>query len=178
MKALVMYESMFGNSERVARAVAEGLAEHVEVVVRDVTSSPGGEVPVGTDLLVVGGPTHAFSMSRPGTREDAIRQGAGQGLATRGLREWLDGLDPDLHGLAAATFDTRVTRVRRLPGSAARSAARVLRRRGVRMLVLPESFFVDDVAGPLSPDEITRARAWGERLAAQLVAEDGRTPAR
>jgi hypothetical protein len=102
-----MYESMFGNSERVARAVAEGLAEHVEVVVRDVTSSPGGEVPVGTDLLVVGGPTHAFSMSRPGTREDAIRQGAGQGLATRGLREWLEGLDRDLHGLPAATFDTR-----------------------------------------------------------------------
>jgi hypothetical protein len=178
MKALVMYESMFGNSERVAKAVADGLGEHLEVLLRDVTSSPGGEVPLGTDLLVVGGPTHALSMSRPGTREDAIRQGAGQGLASRGLREWLEGLNPDLHGLAGAAFDTRVSRVRRLPGSAARSAARVLRRHGVRMVALPESFFVDDVAGPLALDEVVRARAWGERLAAQLISEDGRARTR
>jgi hypothetical protein len=169
MKALVMYESMFGNSARVARAVAEGLGETVEVVVRDVTTSRTGEVPGGIDLLVVGGPTHALSMSRPGTREDAISQGAGQGLASRGLREWLDGLDPDLHGLACASFDTRVSRVRRLPGSAARSAARVLRRHGGRMVAVPESFFVDDVPGPLGADEIARARAWGQRLAGLAV---------
>jgi flavodoxin len=178
MKALVMYESMFGNSERIARAIADGLAEHVEVVVRDVTVSPGGEVPFGIDLLVVGGPTHALSMSRPSTREDAIRQGAGQGLASRGLREWLEGLDPDLHGLAVATFDTRVSRVRRLPGSAARSAARVLRRHHVRLLTLPQSFFVDDVAGPLAADEVGRAHAWGERLAALLVDSTDRARAR
>jgi flavodoxin len=178
MKALVMYESMFGNSERIAHAVADGLAEHIDVVTRDVTTSPGGEVPHGTDLLVVGGPTHAFSMTRPGTREDAIHQGAGQGLASRGLREWLAGLDPDLHGLPAATFDTRVSRVRKLPGSAARSAARVLRRHRVTMLVQPESFFVDDVAGPLAEDEDVRARAWGEQVAALLIADGDRTRAR
>ncbi|HEX2858174.1 MAG TPA: hypothetical protein VHO26_11990 [Propionibacteriaceae bacterium] len=175
MKALVMYESMFGNSERIAHAIADGLAEHVDVVVRDVTTSPGGEVPHGTDLLVVGGPTHAFSMSRASTREDAIRQGAGQGLASRGLREWLDGLDADLHGVAAASFDTRVSRVRKLPGSAARSAARVLRRHRVHMLAAPESFFVEDVAGPLAGDEDRRAHAWGEQLAVHLLAEAVRT---
>src|SRR3954454_11104253 len=99
MRALVVYESMFGNSERVARAVADGLGAHVDVEVRDVALAHAGEVPEGVDLLVVGGPTHALSLSRPGTREDAIRQGAGQGLATRGLREWLDALPADLHGL-------------------------------------------------------------------------------
>jgi flavodoxin len=171
MKVLVMYESMFGNSERVARAVGEGLGEMAETFVRDVTASHPGDVPVGIDLLVVGGPTHAFSMSRPGTREDAIRQGAEQGLASRGLREWLGGLDQDLHGLPAASFDTRVSRVRRLPGSAARSAARVLRRHGARMLVLPESFYVDDVAGPLGPDEVDRARSWGRSLARAVLRE-------
>jgi hypothetical protein len=169
MKALVMYESMFGNSERVARAVAEGLAEHGEVVVRDVTSSRTGEVPDDVDLLVVGGPTHAFSMSRLNTREDAIRQGAGQGLASKGLREWLGGLAPDLHRLPCAAFDTRISRARHLPGSAARSAARALRRRHGRMVVAPESFYVDDVSGPLVIEEVARAREWGRSVAVALL---------
>jgi hypothetical protein len=171
MKALVMYESMFGNSERVARAVAAGLEEYGEVVVRDVTSAVPGEVPADVDLLVTGGPTHAFSMSRPNTREDAIRQGAGQGLATSGLREWLGAMPSDVHLLSSAAFDTRVSRARRLPGSAARSAARALRRRGARLVLDPESFYVDDVAGPLGGDELDRAREWGRTLAAVLLGD-------
>lgn len=177
MKVLVMYESMFGNSERVAHAVAAGLGESVEVSVRDVTTAHPGDIPGDVDLLVVGGPTHALSMSRPSTREDAIRQGAGQGLASRGLREWLEGLSGDLHGLPYAAFDTRVSRARRLPGSAARSASRVLRRERGRMLANPESFFVDDVPGPLAQEEIARARAWGRRLAGLLVGEGHRAEA-
>jgi hypothetical protein len=171
MKALVVYESMFGNSEQVARAIAEGLAAYGEVVVQEVTTTTTGAVPDGVDLLVVGGPTHAMSMSRPSTREDAIRQGAGQGRVARGLREWLDALPDDLQQLPFATFDTRVSRVRRLPGSAARSAARVLRRRRGRLTTVPASFFVDDVAGPLGADELVRARTWGQRLA-DLVRDD------
>ena len=165
MKALVMYESMFGNSERVARAVAHGLGDHQDVVVRDVATTTASDLASDVDLLVVGGPTHALSMSRPNTREDAIRQGAGQGLPNRGLREWLDGLTMDLHALPCATFDTRVSRVRRLPGSAARSAARVLRRHRGRVILAPESFFVDDVAGPLADDQVARAEAWGRTVA-------------
>jgi hypothetical protein len=173
MKALVMYESMFGNSEQVARAVAQGLGEYLDVVVRDVTTTPTSELTEDVDLLVVGGPTHALSMSRPNTREDAIRQGAGQGLANRGLREWLDGLPMDLHALPCATFDTRVSRVRRLPGSAARSAARALRRHRGRVIMPPESFFVDDVSGPLAGDQLARAESWGRTLAGtRLVIAD------
>lgn len=172
MKALVMYESMFGNSERVARAVADGIGAVADVLVRDVTTSEAGDIPGDVDLLITGGPTHAFSMSRPGTREDAIRQGAGQGLASRGLREWLEGVPTDLRALPFATFDTRVSRVRRLPGSAARGAARVLRRRGGRMVAAPESFFVNDVSGPLDVDEIDRARDWGQELAALVLDQD------
>lgn len=168
MKAMVVYESMFGNSERVARAVAEGLGEYGDVVLRDVASAAPGEIPVGVDLLVAGGPTHAMSMSRTGTREDAVRQGAGQGLVGRGLREWLADAPEDLHGLTFTTFDTRVSRVRRLPGSAAKGAARSLRRRRGHLLTAPESFFVDDVAGPLAPDEVERARAWGRALATRI----------
>jgi len=170
MKALVMYESMFGNSERVARSVADGLTDLVEVEIRDVALSTAGDLGEDVDLLVAGGPTHALSLSRPSTREDAIRQGAGQGTTTRGLREWLDALPADLHGLSFATFDTRVSRVRRLPGSAARSAARILRRHGGRMVFVPQSFFVDDVSGPLAADQPDLARLWGHQLAAELLA--------
>jgi hypothetical protein len=168
MKALVAFESMFGNSEQVARAIAAGLEGYGEVVVRDVADPNSGDPPADLDLLVVGGPTHAFSMSRPSTREDAIRQGARQGLADRGMREWLDGLATDLCELPVATFDTRVSRVRRLPGSAARGAARVLRRRRGRLMASPESFFVDGVPGPLGGEELDRARVWGQSLAARL----------
>jgi len=178
MKALVMYESMFGNSEQVARAVAEGLQEYLDVVVRDVKDTRSSDVAADVDLLVVGGPTHALSMSRPNTREDAIRQGADHGRSNRGLREWLDGLSTDLHALPCAAFDTRVSRVRRLPGSAARSAARVLRRHRGRVMVPPESFFVDDVAGPLAGDQLARARAWGRRLAGTRLVIADRAEAR
>lgn len=174
MKALVVFESMFGNSEKVARAVADGIGGVAEVLVRDVTACEAGDIPEDVNLLVTGGPTHAFSLSRPGTREDAIRQGAGQGLASRGLREWLDGVPADLHALPCATFDTRVSRVRRLPGSAARSAARLLRRRRGRMVAAPESFFVNDVSGPLDVDEVDRARDWGRQLAALVLDQDRR----
>ena len=169
MKALVLYESMFGNSELVARAVGEGLARHLDVEVRDVTECTPGVIPEDVDLLVAGGPTHAFSMTRPSTREDAVRQGAHQGLVARGLREWLDGLPADLRRLPFVAFDTRVSRARRVPGSAARSAARALRRRHGRIVAPTESFYVDDVAGPLAGDELTRARQWGERVGASVL---------
>ncbi|MDN5761333.1 MAG: flavodoxin domain-containing protein [Microlunatus sp.] len=58
MKALVVYESMFGNTEQVARAVAAGLREVLEVTVREVSDTPIGAVQ-DVDLVVAGGPTHA-----------------------------------------------------------------------------------------------------------------------
>lgn len=162
-RALVVYESMFGNSEQVARAVAAGLGEVLEVDLAEVTHAPAD--PGGYSIVVVGGPTHAFSMSRATTRRDAREQGATHGSVGEGLREWLASLPAqDLHPWFAS-FDTRVTRVRRLPGSAARSAARSARRHGLREVVAPESFFVEDVDGPLADGELERAHAWGRAVA-------------
>ena len=162
-RALVVYESMFGNTADVAHEVAAGLATRGSVDLVEVhdAPSPPGE---GYDLVVVGGPTHGFSMSRPSTREDARRQGAG-GAADRGVREWMDDLATGRHHPRLATFDTRVSKVRRLPGSAARRADRIGRRLGYRTACRPESFYVDDVSGPLAEGERERARAWGAHLA-------------
>ena len=115
-------------------------------------------------------------MSRESTRRDAIRQGATQGGAKAGLREWLQALDRNLDDLPCAAFDTRVSRVRRLPGSAAHVAARVLRRHRGRLLVPPTSFYVNDVAGPLADTELDRARDWGRHVGAAVDAGTARTP--
>jgi len=163
--ALVVVESMWGNTRAVARAVAEGLSGSVPTRAVDVQDAP---VAVGdrTGLLVVGGPTHAFSMSRPATRENAVSRGADAAGATdTGIREWLDEIADIPPNVQVAAFDTKV-RKPHLPGSAGRAAARRLGRKGARVSVPPETFYVVEAEGPLEPGERDRARAWGARLAA------------
>ena len=177
MKALVVYESMFGNTEKVARAVGDGLLQEMQVELFEVRDAP----PVITDfvdLLVVGGPTHAFSLSRSSTRADAVRQGAPAERAVTGLREWLEHLPKGPHSELVASFDTRVDKVRRLPGSAAKKAAKLAHGLGYA-LAGHESFYVSDTAGPLLPGEVDRARDWGRSLGSDMRARhDGCTPSR
>ncbi len=117
MKALVVHESMFGNTEKIARAIADGLAGTCEVTLADVSTAPAAE---DIDLLVAGAPTHAFGLSRPSSRQQAEQNGTVRpGAASSGLREYL-AASPPLTGVAAATFDTRVDKP--ITGSAARKA--------------------------------------------------------
>lgn len=178
MTILLVHESHWGNTRAVAEAIAQGIAEGVgdgvgdetadarrSVAVVDVGAAPPA-LPVGVDLLVVGGPTHAFSMSRAGTRHDAHARGAEPGHEERGIREWLAALPAPGRPPAVATFDTRVGKVRRLPGSAARAAGRFVGHHHLGRVVASESFFVEDVEGPLLEGELERASAWGRGLAA------------
>jgi len=170
MRALVVFESMFGNTEKVAAAVARGLQlEGVDTGLVEVSAAPP-RLAAGTDLLVVGGPTHVFGMSRASTRADAVRQGAPAERAVTGLREWLESVEIDVeHAPTMASFDTRVTKVRWLPKAAGPSAAHVSRRRGLDQLVKPCGFLVDDLRGPLADHELERAVAWGRVLGATLI---------
>ncbi|HET8600984.1 MAG TPA: flavodoxin domain-containing protein [Segeticoccus sp.] len=167
--ALVVYESMWGNTAQVARAIAKGLSEMMDVDVVDVHEAPA-EPTADVSLVVAGGPTHAFSMSRPKTRADAVRQGAPEPDVDLGIREWLEALPSGDHPQTLATFDTRVDKVRHLPGSAARSAAKTARRRGYHATAYAQSFYVRDMEGPLLDGELDRATAWGRQLAASMVA--------
>jgi hypothetical protein len=171
MKALIVYESLFGNTEQVARAIAAGIAKHMEPNLVPVAGAPAN-VSGAYDLVVVGGPTHAFSMSRPSTRDDAHRQGAPAATATTeiGIREWLDALPQRSYAGPAAAFDTRVARVRHLPGSAAKKAGKVLNRHGLSLLSKPRSFYVHDTNGPLLDGELEQAEAWGSELARTVLA--------
>jgi Flavodoxin len=167
VKALVVYESMFGNTEQVARSVAAGLGEVVNVEVVEVSQAPTS---LGDDvgLIIAGGPTHAFSMSRETTRADAINRGATEGEREFGLREWIEALPSGPHRQQLATFDTRVASMRHLPGSAAKGAAKAAHRHGYETATAVQSFYVHDVDGPLLAGELDRARAWGQQLAAAI----------
>jgi hypothetical protein len=169
MDALVVVESVFGNTRRIAEAVAEGLGQRVHARVVDVAEA--GDAIEGVDLLVVGGPTQVFGMTRLSTRRSAAEQaGSGAVAAQTGLREWLATLPTAEQGRVAATFDTRTDHPR-MPGSAAAGAARRLRHLGYRMVTRPESFRVTGTKGPLVAGELERARMWGSGLVARIVAD-------
>jgi hypothetical protein len=175
MGALIVFESMFGNTRQIADAVTEGLSRHLPVEQVEVGAAPAI---VGDDVevLVVGGPTHGFGMTRPKTRQSAAEQ-AEDGLVSRGMgiREWLGRLPAGSPEVVVAAFDTRITRPR-LPGSAAAAAEKRLQRLGFRVLGRSQSFFVEGTTGPLARGERERARRWGEELAMGLAA--ARLPSR
>lgn len=179
MRALVVVESMFGNTLEVADAIADGLRDAppraLDVEVHRVDLAP---VRLADDvgLLVVGGPTHAFGMSRTSTRGSAAEQADGPtttGL-DRGMREWLDELEEPDHPLFATTFDTKVERPR-VPGSAARRAEKHLRHMGFRIVHAATTFWVSGTAGPLVDGELDRARLHGLELARRATGP-GRHP--
>jgi Flavodoxin len=164
---LVVFESMFGNTERIARAIASGLVDEFDVEVLPVGDAPTRITDV--DLLVVGAPTHAFGLSRPQTRADAVAKGApSDGSGGDGWREWLDRLGRPPSPIVAAEFDTRI-KPPRPPGSAAHAIRRRLRRLGFDVGGAPVSFSVDGTSGPLIEGEILRAQHWGSGLAAASV---------
>ena len=161
MKALVVYESFFGNTEKVARAVAAALAGGAEVVVPPVANA-GIERLKGIDLLVVGAPTRGF---RPGPATG----------------EWLKQLAPgSLKGLRVAAFDTRIppegftSRILKLLvkafGYAADPLAAELTKKGGVQALPPAGFIVNGTEGPLRDGEIERAAAWARQMVEHATA--------
>ncbi len=165
-RALVIFESMFGNTRTIAEAVAEGLSSWFVTDLTEV-SLAATRIAADVSLVVVGGPTHAFGLTRPRTRQDAATQ-IDEPLVSPagGVREWLDAVERPRSGVGAAAFDTRIDKPR-VPGSAARGAEKRLRRLGFRLVAPAESFYVTGTTGPLVPGEVERARQWAEQVAAQ-----------
>jgi hypothetical protein len=171
MRALIVYESMYGNTRAVAERIAAGLSERFEV-----TAVPVGEATVemvdGVDLLVCGGPTHVHGMSRPSTRKAAVSavvdKGADLSLEPDadgpGLRDWFPRVGHRLP-LIAAAFDTRLDAPATITGRASRGIARQLRRYACRLVVPPQSFLVDKT-NHLRSGQAQLAEAWGADLAA------------
>jgi hypothetical protein len=174
MSALVVYESMFGNTKRIADAVADGIAAHLPVETLEVSAAPT-EIPPGVELLVVGGPTHAHGMTTVQTRSNAALRAASP-LVSRGsgVREWLDTATPQVKATPAAAFDTRIKGPVLLTGSAAGGFAKRLGSAGFRLVAPARSFLVGARAKQddgLLDGELEAARAWGAALAAPIEAK-------
>ena len=166
MRAVVVFESLYGNTAAIGQVVASSLRSGpgCQVTVGSISTMPP-EATDEADLLVVGGPTHAHGMSRASTR----RAGAAdphnlyaEPTTDLGLRERLAAL-PLGRGRAAAAFDTRLHKPVLLTGSAAKGIERRLEHLGFRVIVEPESFLVTS-ENRLMPPETERSTAWAKEL--------------
>lgn len=161
MTTLIVVESAFGNTRRVAEAIAEGIGAQARVVRAD--NAPAS-IPEGVDLLLVGAPTHAFHLPTDSSRKEAVNKGAAE-VQAAGLAEWIATLEART-ALRAIAFDTVVKqpRVMSALGSASARSARLLRDRGFLRVERGPSFLVTGTAGPLAEGELERARRWGASL--------------
>ncbi|MEZ5383751.1 MAG: flavodoxin domain-containing protein [Microthrixaceae bacterium] len=174
MHIAIVYESMYGNTHAIADQVAAGFGAPFEVIVSSVDGAE--DAIANAALVVVGGPTHAHSLTSTTSRDAAIKAAAEDDDLTLdahaeddGLRDWLAGLPEGHHRLAAA-FDTRVDAAPILTGRASKGIAKRLRRHGFNVIAEPESFLVDK-ENHLVAGEGERARAWGAQLAT-LISSD------
>jgi hypothetical protein len=174
MRALVIYESMFGNTRDIAQAIATGLDRSLPTTAYECSGAPT-RIPADVGLLVAGAPTHTFGLPRPTTRHSAAEKSeAPLVTAGTGLREWLDAVTFEGHRPpSVATFDTKVKSP--LPGSAAAKAMRRLRRAGARQAAPPRTFIVLGTTGPLAEGELDAALTWGAGLGTTVTG--GRSPA-
>jgi hypothetical protein len=138
---------MYGNTRRVADAIADGLRSTCSVTVVPV-SRLEREALDTVDLIVIGGPTHVRGMSRASTRKAAVEAAGKPGstltvepdVQATGVRELLTSLGG--LNVQAAVFDTKIKMAALLAGRASLGIAKGLRRHGARMLAKPESFLV------------------------------------
>jgi flavodoxin len=150
MESLVVYDSKFGNTRKLAEAIADGLRGAGSVRLMGLDKAPPTDL--GTvDLLVVGGPTQVHGMSPR-------------------IRQFVDLMENrSATGMVAATFDTRFRMPAALSGSAARQVARKLRQAGIRVFMRPQSFFVSRGVPELEQGEAERAAEWAKDLAVSLA---------
>ena len=173
MHALVVYESMYGDTKRVAEAIAAGLSERMTAEAVEVSVAPFA-IESDVDLIVVGGPTHIHGMTTGFSRSQAAQQAktpvVSEGI---GIREWLEQLRATAPAVPAAVFDTRLKGSAILTGSAAGGFATRLRDAGFRLIAPAESFLVAGKGEPghaLLEGELERAQAWGAGLGKVLGA--------
>jgi flavodoxin len=155
VKALIVYDSVFGNTEQIAKAIGDSIAELTSTEVVKVSEAKLEQLQ-GTGLLIVGSPTRAFKPTK--AIVDFLIQ-----IPSNGLK-----------GIDVAAFDTRVntedvnSRILngfvKIFGYAAKPIADKLQKKGGNLMLPPEGFFVKDNEGPLKEGELERAAEWAKQV--------------
>ncbi len=164
MYAVVVYESHWGNTAEIARAIAEGFGPEARALTTDEATR---EVVADADLVVAGAPLMVFRLptdkvlDKVATDHDAPMPAD---VSHPSMRAWLEGL-PHGHG-RAASFETRF---RWSPGGATDAIDRRLAAAGYRVVDKGHRFLVKGSYGPLRDGELQRARQWGAELAASML---------
>jgi flavorubredoxin len=162
MKAVVVYESHWGNTAAAAQAIAAGLGPEARALPTDEATT---SVVAEADLIVAGAPVMAFRLPTEKVLENMANDPNEPDLSHPSLRSWLEGL-PQGKGRGAA-FETRMWWS---PGGATGAIERGLRAAGYRRLASGRKFIVKGGHGPLREGELDAARAWGAELAQALGA--------
>ncbi len=164
MKAIIVYESHWGNTAAIARAIAEGIGPEAQAM--STAEAMGGAL-AGVDLIVAGAPLLGFSLpteSMVKSLNNPMQHRIPPDLSHPSMRAWLEQL-PAGSGRSAG-FETRIWWS---PGSAAKSIGKALAEKGYAAAGGPEKFIVKDRYGPLKDGEIERvesgARNWHRRCA-------------
>lgn len=159
MKALVIYDSFFGNTEQIAQAIGNALGSQEDVgTFRVGDVKPEGLTGLG--LLIVGSPTRGF---RP----------------TEAIVNFLKSIPANgLKGVKVAAFDTRIATsdigsplgrfIVNKGGYAAKPIADSLKKKGGELIIPPEGFYVKDREGPLKEGEFKRAEDWAKLISAAM----------
>ena len=155
MKALVIYESFFGNTEKIAQAIGEALGSSMEVEICKVSEVKPEQLKE-INLLIVGSPTRGF-MPSPGIKRFI------KSIPANGLQD-----------IKAAAFDTRISEddaklrflrfLMKLFGYAAEPISKKLRNKGAEIVIAAEGFCVEDTEGPLKDGELERAASWALQI--------------
>jgi len=157
MRTAIVYDSQYGNTERIAQGIADALREYGEVRTVRIGFAHADTLQ-GIDTLILGSPTQGWN-------------------ATQAMRAFLDQIPAgQLHGLAIACFDTRFQKPRWMTGSAAVKMAKRLQRMGFSLIALPESFFVKGSEGPLLDGELERAAIWARMIHNRMETPHAVTP--
>lgn len=161
MKAIVVYESHWGNTANIARAIAEGMGGDARAL---STAEATADALAGVDLIVAGAPLLGFNlptdMMVKGLSSETAKGGPPPDLSHPTMRAWLDAL-PEGNGRATA-FETKISWS---PGSASKAILGKLKEKGYAEAAKPQRFVVKDRYGPLKEGELERAKVWGAELA-------------
>ena len=156
MKFILVYDSLYGNTEKIARSIGDVLVEQGEGTLTRVADFKM-DLLAGVDLLIVGSPTQQFK-------------------ATTAMKAFLKAIPANgLKGVRVAAFDTRLTQSNidgtpvlpffvKLFGYAAEPIAKELQKKGGVLVISPEGFYVEGTEGPLVQGELERAATWARKL--------------
>lgn len=155
MKVLIIYDSVFGNTEQIALAINNSLISHEDIEASRVSNVKPEQL-IGLDLLIVGSPTRAFN-------------------PTKAINDFLKKIPSNnIKGVKVAAFDTRIDTndikssmlniLIKLFGYAAKPISDKLKKKGGKVIIAPEGFFVKGEKGPLKDNELERAADWAKLI--------------